>query len=76
MITVEKQQPKTYARIRCTNEVYDQVAEIANECDLTLNQVVSSLLLFALNHAKVVSTEKRIVEHRLVIGGEEYGHHD
>ena len=36
---IEKVETKgQYSRIRCSNEVYDQVAEIANECDLTLFQ--------------------------------------
>ena len=62
---IEKTETKgQYSRIR------DQVAEIANECDLTLKQVVDGLLLYALNHAEVVSTEKTIVVSKLVIGGD------
>ena len=68
---IEKVETKgQYSRIRCSNEVYDQVAEIANECELTLKQVVDGLLLYALNHAEVVSSEKTIIESKLVIGGD------
>lgn len=68
---IEKVETKgQYSRIRCSNEVYDQVAKIANECDLTLKQVVDGLLLYALNHAEVVSSEKTIIESKLVIGGD------
>jgi hypothetical protein len=68
---IEKVETKgQYSLIRYSNEVYDQVAEIANECDLTLKQVVDGLLLYALNHAEVVSSEKTIIENKLVIGGD------
>ena len=68
---IEKVETKgQYSRIQCSNEVYDQVAEIANECDLSLKQVVDDLLLYALNHAEVVSSEKTIIESKLVIGGD------
>lgn len=62
-----KKEPKTsYHHVRCSKEAYDQ---IANECDLTIANVATSLLLYALNHTEIVSIEKVVTESRLVIGG-------
>lgn len=38
MIEVERQPKNTYSRIRCSNNIYDEIANIANECDLTLKE--------------------------------------
>ena len=65
-----KKEPKTsYHHVRCSKEAYDQIAEIANECDLTIANVATSLLLYALNHTEIVSVEKVVTGSRLVIGG-------
>ena len=65
-----KKEPKTsYHHVRYSKEAYDQIAEIANECDLTIANVATSLLLYALNHTEIVSVEKLVTESRLVIGG-------
>lgn len=65
-----KKEPKTsYHHVICSKEAYDQIAEIANECDLTIANVATSLLLYALNHTEIVSVEKVVTESRLVIGG-------
>ena len=66
---VKKETKTTYHRVRCSKEAYDQIVEIANECDLTIATVSTSLLLYALNHAEIVSTEKVVKESRLIIGG-------
>lgn len=70
MIEVEKTETKyQYSRVRCSNDIYDQVAEIANECDLTIKQVTDALLFYALNDAEVVPTQKTVTENKLIIGG-------
>lgn len=65
-----KKEPKTsYHYVRCSKEAYDQIAKIANECDLAIANVATSLLLYALNHTEIVSVKKVVTESRLVIGG-------
>ncbi|HFU3984164.1 TPA: hypothetical protein ACGO2X_000421 [Streptococcus suis] len=66
---VKKEAKTTYHHVRCSKEAYDQIVELANECDLTIATVSTSLLLYALNHAEVISTEKVVKESRLIIGG-------
>lgn len=66
----KKREAKTYSRIRCTEEVYNRIAEIANECDLTLNAVISSLLEYALAHSRI-ETKQRVIEESTLIIGEE-----
>lgn len=68
MIEVEKKPKSTYSRIRCANDIYEQIADIANECDLTLKEITDALLGYALAHSQVVSTEKTVIESRLIIG--------
>lgn len=60
-----KKEPKTsYHHVRCSKEAYDQITKIANECDLTIANVATSLILYA-------SVEKVVTESRLIIGGED-----
>ena len=66
-----KKESKFYPRIRCTEEVYNRIAEIADECDLTLNAVISSLLEYALAHSRV-ETKQKVIEESTLIIGEEY----
>lgn len=66
---VKKEPRTTYHHVRCSKDAYDQIVEIANECDLTIANVATSLLLYALNHSEVISTEKIVKESRLIIGG-------
>ncbi|MGT2833384.1 hypothetical protein [Streptococcus halotolerans] len=68
MFEVEKKPKNTYSRIRCANDIYDQIADIADECDLTLKQVTDALLGYALAHSQVISSEKTIVESKLIVG--------
>lgn len=70
MIEVEKQATNTYSRVRCSNDLYAEVANIANECDLTIKQVTDALLTFALPYASIISTDKVVTENKLVIGEE------
>ncbi|GAA5395199.1 hypothetical protein BOVMAS03_14570 [Streptococcus uberis] len=68
MIEVERQPKNTYSRIRCSNNIYDEIANIANECDLTLKEVTDALLNYGLAHAEIVSSEKIVTENKLIIG--------
>lgn len=68
MIEVERQSKNTYSRIRCSNNIYDEIANIANECDLTLKEVTDALLNYGLAHAEIVSSEKVVTESKLIIG--------
>lgn len=68
MFEVEKKPKSTYSRIRCDNDLYDQIADIANECDLTLKQVTDALIGYALAHSQVISSTKTVIENRLIIG--------
>lgn len=69
MIEVERQPKNTYSRIRCSNNIYDEIASIANECDLTLKEVTDALLNYGLANAQIINSEKVITESRLIIGG-------
>lgn len=66
----KKKESKFYPRIRCGEEVYNQVVEIANDCDLTIASVVTSLLEYGLAHSRIESKQK-IVEENIFIIGEE-----
>lgn len=68
MIEVERQPKNTYSRIRCSNNIYDEIANIANECDLTLKEVTDALLNYGLANAQIISSEKVVTESKLVIG--------
>lgn len=68
MIEVEKKSKTVYSRIRCSNEIYDQIVDIANECDLKFKDVTDALLGYALAHSQVISSEKTVIESRLIIG--------
>lgn len=68
MIEIERQPKNTYSRIRCSNNIYDEIANIANECDLTLKEVTDALLNYGLAHAEIVSSEKVVIESKLIIG--------
>ena len=70
MMEVKKEPKTSYHHVRCSKEAYEQIVAIANECDLTIATVATSLLLYALNHTEVISTEKIVKESRLVIGGQ------
>lgn len=74
-IEVNKKEPSVYSRVRCSNEIYDEVANIANECDLTIKQVTDALLSFALPFANIVSTNRVVTENKLVIG-DKYEHNN
>lgn len=66
----KKKESKFYPRIRCGEEVYNQLVEIANECDLTIASLTTSLLEYALAHSRIESKQK-IVEESVFIIGEE-----
>lgn len=68
MIEVKKKPKSTYSRIRCANDIYERIADIANECDLTLKEITDALLGYALAHSQVISSEKTVIESRLIIG--------
>lgn len=59
-----------YPRVRLPKELYDRVADIANECDMKMSDVVAQLTEFAFEHVEV--KEEQILIKKLHIGGK-YG---
>lgn len=59
-----------YPRVRLSKELYDRVADIANECDMKMSDVVAQLTEFAFEHVEV--KEEQILVKKLHIGGK-YG---
>ena len=56
-----------YPRVRLSKELYDRVADIANECDMKMSDVVAQLMEFAIEHVEV--KEEQILVKKLHIGG-------
>lgn len=56
-----------YPRVRLPKELYDRVADIANECDMKMSDVVAQLTEFAFEHVEV--KEEQILIKKLHIGG-------
>ena len=55
-----------YPRVRLPKEIYDRVADIANECDMKMSDVVAQLTEFAFKHIEV--KEEQILVKKLYIG--------
>ena len=55
-----------YPRVRLPKEIYDRVADIANECDMKMSDVIAQLTEFAFKHIEV--TEEQILVKKLYIG--------
>lgn len=55
-----------YPRVRLSKEIYDRVADIANECDMKMSDVIAQLTEFAFKHIEV--KEEQILVKRLYIG--------
>lgn len=55
-----------YPRVRLPKEIYDRVAEIANECDMKMSDVIAQLTEFAFKHIEV--KEEQILVKKLYIG--------
>lgn len=68
MIEVEKKTNRNNPHVRCSSEVYKQIVDIANDCDLTITQVVTSLLDYGLKHVEVKRELKTVEVCRLMIG--------
>ena len=60
-------QEARYPRVRLSKELYDRVADIANECDMKMSDVVAQLTEFAFKHIEI--KEEQILVKRLHIGG-------
>lgn len=56
-----------YPRVRLPKELYDRVADIANECDMKISDVIAQLTEFAFKHIEV--KEEQILVKKLYIGG-------
>ena len=56
-----------YPRVRLPKELYDRVADIANECDMKMSDVVAQLTEFAFEHVEI--KEEQILVKKLHIGG-------
>lgn len=56
-----------YPRVRLPKELYDQVAYIANECDMTMSSVIAQLTEFAFKHVEL--EEEQILVKKLYVGG-------
>ena len=56
-----------YPRVRLSKELYDRVADIANECDMKMSDVVAQLTEFAFEHVEII--EEQILVKKLHIGG-------
>lgn len=56
-----------YPRVRLSKELYDRVADIANECDMKMSDVVAQLTEFAFEHVEI--KEEQILVKKLHIGG-------
>ena len=52
--------------IRLPKEIYDRVADIANECDMKMSDVIVQLTEFAFKHIEV--KEEQILVKKLYIG--------
>nr|DAR96600.1 MAG TPA: hypothetical protein [Caudoviricetes sp.]DAY14350.1 MAG TPA: hypothetical protein [Caudoviricetes sp.] len=57
-----------YPRVRLPKELYDRVADIANECDMKMSDVIAQLTEFALRHVEV--EEEQVLVKKLYVGGE------
>lgn len=55
-----------YPRVRLPKEIYDRVADIANECDMKMSDVIAQLTEFAFEHVEV--KEEQILVKKLYIG--------
>lgn len=55
-----------YSRVRLPKELYDRVADIANECDMKMSDVIAQLTEFAFKHIEV--KEEQILVKKLYIG--------
>ena len=55
-----------YPRVRLPKEIYDRVADIANECDMKMSDVIVQLTEFAFKHIEV--KEEQILVKKLYIG--------
>ena len=58
-----------YPRVRLPKELYDRVADIANECDMKMSDVIAQLTEFAFKHVEL--EEEQILVKRLYIGGKD-----
>ena len=56
-----------YPRVRLPKELFDRVADIANECDMKMSDVIAQLTEFAFKHIEV--KEEQILVKKLYIGG-------
>lgn len=56
-----------YPRVRLSKELYDRIADIANECDMKMSDVVAQLTEFAFEHVEI--KEEQILVKKLHIGG-------
>lgn len=59
-------QETRYPRVRLPKEIYDRVADIANECDMKMSDVIAQLTEFAFKHIEV--KEEQILVKKLYIG--------
>ena len=57
-----------YLRVRLPKEIYDRVADIANECDMKMSDVIAQLTEFALRHGEV--GEEQVLVKKLYVGGQ------
>ena len=55
-----------YPRVRLPKEIYDRVADIANECDMKMSDVIAQLTEFAFKHIEV--KEEQILVKKLYLG--------
>lgn len=55
-----------YPRVRLSKELYDRVADIANECDMKMSDVIAQLTEFAFKHIEI--KEEQILVKKLYIG--------
>ena len=55
-----------YPRVRLPKEIYDRVADIANECVMKMSDVIAQLTEFAFKHIEV--KEEQILVKKLYIG--------
>jgi hypothetical protein len=58
-----------YPRVRLPKELYDQVADIANECDMTMSSVIAQLTEFAFKYVEI--EEEQVLVKKLYIGGKD-----
>ena len=56
-----------YPRVRLPKEIYDRVADIANECDMKMSDVIAQLTEFAFKHVEL--EEEQILVKKLYVGG-------